>query len=204
MDDPQNGKRIRHRHLHHHALDTPSGSSNPSETTENPQNQRLGTARRCWALPWCLLPWKSATLWLFPYRHTQSIEAIQHLLQKKTNRHPKANGGLRKNFLKLLHRYIRRNRPVVYLDESGFRKSCYRPYAYAQKSRRCYALHDWQGHHQTNAIGALFHGKLFAVGLFDYSIDRRIFDAWVERILIPELPPNSAVVMDNATFHGLD
>ncbi|WP_373755429.1 transposase, partial [Neisseria sp.] len=28
-----------------------------------------------------------------------------------------------------------------------------------------------------------------------------IFDAWVERILIPELPQNSVVVMDNATFH---
>ncbi|WP_226883510.1 IS630 family transposase [Neisseria yangbaofengii] len=126
---------------------------------------------------------------------------MQHQLQKKTNRHPKANRGLRKNFLKLLHRYIRRNRPVVYLDESGFRTSCYRPYAYAPKSRRCYALHDWQGHHQTDAVGALFHGKLFAVGLFDCSIDRRIFDAWVERILIPELPQNSVVVMDNATFH---
>jgi len=37
--------------------------------------------------------------------------------------------------------------------------------------------------------------------LFDYSIDRRILDAWVERILIPELPQNSVVVMSNAMFH---
>ncbi|WP_421522811.1 IS630 transposase-related protein [Neisseria yangbaofengii] len=29
MDDSQSRKRIRHRHLHHHALETPSGSSNP-------------------------------------------------------------------------------------------------------------------------------------------------------------------------------
>ncbi|WP_373753152.1 hypothetical protein, partial [Neisseria weixii] len=36
-------------------------------------------------------------------------------------------------------------------------------------------------------FGALFDGKLFAVGLFDCSIDRRIFDARAERILIPEL-----------------
>ncbi|ATD65628.1 hypothetical protein [Neisseria weixii] len=57
------------------------------------------------------------------------------------------------------------------------------------------------GHHQTNAVGALFHGKLFAVGLFDCSIDRRIFDAWSERVLIPELPQNSVAVMDNAAFH---
>ncbi|ATD64360.1 hypothetical protein CGZ65_01815 [Neisseria weixii] len=33
--------------LHHHALETPSGSPSPSKATENPQNQRPGTARRC-------------------------------------------------------------------------------------------------------------------------------------------------------------
>ena len=33
-----------------------------------------------------------------------------------------------------------------------------------------------------------FHDKLFTVWLFNYSIVRLIFDAWVERILIPELP----------------
>jgi transposase len=28
-----------------------------------------------------------------------------------------------------------------------------------------------------------------------------IFDAWVEQDLIPKLPKNSVVVMDNGTFH---
>ncbi|ATD64160.1 hypothetical protein CGZ65_00355 [Neisseria weixii] len=53
-----------------------------------------------------------------PIRHTQSIKAIRHQLQKKTGRHPKAGRRLRKNFLKLLHRYILRNRPVVCSDGS--------------------------------------------------------------------------------------
>ncbi|WP_415906974.1 transposase [Neisseria weixii] len=140
----------------------------------------------------------------FGCSHTAIHKALKRYgisCKKKTGRHPKAGRRLRKNFLKLLHRYILRNRPVVCSDGSKFGKSCYRPYAYAPKSRRCYALHDWQGHHQTNAVGALFHGKLFAVGLFDCSIDRRIFDAWVERVLIPELPQNSVAVMGNAAFH---
>ncbi|WP_165089498.1 transposase, partial [Neisseria yangbaofengii] len=65
----------------------------------------------------------------------------------------------------------------------------------------CIDTHDWQGRNQTNAIGALYDNQLFAVGLFDCSINSRIFDTWVERLLIPQLPPESVVVMDNAAFH---
>ena len=43
--------------------------------------------------------------------------------------------------------------------------------------------------------------QLFAVGLFDCKINSDVFHFWVEHFLIPELPNNSVVVMDNATFH---
>ena len=60
---------------------------------------------------------------------------------------------------------------------------------------------NWQIKNQTNVIGALHEGILFAVGLFECSIDGDVFQTWVEQILLPELPKNSVVVMDNATFH---
>lgn len=50
-------------------------------------------------------------------------------------------------------------------------------------------------------MGALYGQKLFAVGLFDCSINRTVFDEWARQILIPNLPENSVVVMDNAAFH---
>lgn len=87
------------------------------------------------------------------------------------------------------------------MDESGFRKSWLRPYGYSAKGKRCYGRHDWQGRNQTNAIGALHGGNLFAVGLFDCSITREIFSCWLKKLLIPNLPEKSVVVMDNATFH---
>ena len=52
-----------------------------------------------------------------------------------------------------------------------------------------------------NAIGAVCENRLFAVGLFNHSIDTGTFKAWMEQILIPVLPKNSVVVMDNAAFH---
>ena len=90
---------------------------------------------------------------------------------------------------------------MVYIDESGFRKDWSRRYGYSLRGQRCYAEHDWHGKNQVNAIGAVYENKLFAVGLFEHSINTDIFKAWVEQTLLPELPKNSVVVMDNAAFH---
>ena len=43
--------------------------------------------------------------------------------------------------------------------------------------------------------------KLLTVSLFECNINTAIFNSWVEQDLIPKLPTNSVVVMDNAGFH---
>ncbi|MGG2140964.1 transposase [Symbiopectobacterium sp. RP] len=42
---------------------------------------------------------------------------------------------------------------------------------------------------------------LFTIGLFDININSDVFYSWVTQVLIPVLPKNSVIVMDNATFH---
>ncbi|CAA2930212.1 hypothetical protein ARSQ2_01335 [Arsenophonus endosymbiont of Bemisia tabaci Q2] len=42
---------------------------------------------------------------------------------------------------------------------------------------------------------------LFAIGLFDININSDVFYAWVNQVLIPVLPKNSVIMMDNSTFH---
>ena len=37
--------------------------------------------------------------------------------------------------------------------------------------------------------------------LFDGVCNTKLFNIWFEQILIPELPENSVVILDNATFH---
>jgi transposase len=56
-----------------------------------------------------------------------------------------------------------------------------------------------QGH--TNVIGALLGGILLTVSLFQTTVNAAVFNAWVIQDLLPKLPPNSVVVMDNATSH---
>lgn len=47
-------------------------------------------------------------------------------------------------------------------------------------------------------------GKLFAVGLFDSTVNGDVFEAWTKQTLLPELPQNSVIIMDNAAFHKRD
>lgn len=90
---------------------------------------------------------------------------------------------------------------MVFLDESGFAHDMPRTHGYSLKGHRCYGKHDWGAKGRTNVIGALFAGTLLTVSLFHTTINTAIFNAWVIQDLLPKLPPNCVVVMDNATFH---
>ena len=50
-------------------------------------------------------------------------------------------------------------------------------------------------------MGALFVSCLLTVALFSGAINANTFYAWVAQDLLPQLPPHSIVVMDNAAFH---
>ena len=51
---------------------------------------------------------------------------------------------------------------------------------------------------RTNAIGALL-GK--TVNLFNTTLDTHVFTSWLYQDLLPKLPKESVIVMDNASFH---
>ena len=76
-----------------------------------------------------------------------------------------------------------------------------RTHGYAPIGSRCYGLQDWHARGRTNAIGALIGKALLTVGLFNTNVNADVFTAWLEQDLIPKLPPNAVLVMDNATFH---
>lgn len=80
-----------------------------------------------------------------------------------------------------------------------------RTHGYSKKGYRCFGTHDWGAKGRTNVIGALLGSFLLTVTLFETTINTVIFNQWVLQDLIPKLPPESVVVLDNATFHkGLE
>jgi hypothetical protein len=76
-----------------------------------------------------------------------------------------------------------------------------RLHGYSTKGQRCYGKHDWGAKGRTNVIGALLGGVLLTASLFQASIDTEIFTQWVKQDLIPQLPPHSVIILDNASFH---
>lgn len=108
---------------------------------------------------------------------------------------------LRKTFQERIRTYQEDGKIIVYLDESGFSQDMPRTHGYSQKGKRCFAKRDWHASGRTNAIGAIIDNRLLTVSLFDANIDADIFFAWLKDDLLPKLPPESVIVMDNATFH---
>ena len=76
-----------------------------------------------------------------------------------------------------------------------------RTHGYAPVGKRCFGVKDWHAKGRTNAIGALIGKTLLTVGLFKTNVNADVFTAWLEQDLIPKLPKNAVLVMDNATFH---
>ena len=92
-------------------------------------------------------------------------------------------------------------RTIVYIDECGFAHDMPRTHGYASIGQRCYGTQDWHAKGRSNVIGALIGKRLLTVGQFETNINADIFTAWVKQDLLPKLPPNCVIVMDNATFH---
>ena len=98
-------------------------------------------------------------------------------------------------------KYKAAQKPIVYIDESGFADDMPRTHGYSTKGDRCYGKKDWNAKGRTNVIGAQLGGELVSLGLFNCNIDSEVFHSWVESQLLKQIPEESVVVMDNATFH---
>ena len=72
---------------------------------------------------------------------------------------------------------------------------------YAPIGTRCVGQHNWHARGRIKVIGALLASCLLTVCLFSGTLNANTFYAWLEQELLPQLPPNSVVVMDNAAFH---
>lgn len=89
----------------------------------------------------------------------------------------------------------------MWIDESGFAKDMPRRRGYAPIGQCCYGRFDWHARGRTNVIGALLGFHLIAVGLFECSVNADVFLAWVNQILLPQLPKAAVILLDNAAFH---
>lgn len=90
---------------------------------------------------------------------------------------------------------------LVFLDETGAKTNMTRLFARTRKGRRAvdYAPHGrWN---TTTLVAAITLKRAIAPMVLDGPMDTLAFEAYVEHVLIPGLPKDSIVVMDNLPAH---
>jgi transposase len=93
-------------------------------------------------------------------------------------------------------------RELIYLDECGIGGLLRRLFGYTEVGTRYEAFISGKRSKKTNVIGAWSdEKKLFAAQTYDVNINGEVFKQWVEDHLLEHLGPNSAVILDNASFH---
>ena len=90
---------------------------------------------------------------------------------------------------------------LVYVDESGLNREYRRLYARAKRGVKIHDTKPGKRQKRTNIIAGLCNGKHLAVQPYEHSTTATFFEDWFEFELIPLLPENAIIILDNASFH---
>ena len=109
---------------------------------------------------------------------------------------------MQQEFIDQLENYRNQGKHIAYGDESGFAHDMPRTRGYSLVGTKCYGLKNFGNKGRENVIGAIISGKFITATIFDCNIDNVIFNAWLCEDLLPKLPDNNVLVLDNASFHN--
>lgn len=90
---------------------------------------------------------------------------------------------------------------IAYVDESGIETHLYREYAYALRGEKVTERISGRKFQRTNLVAAMMNDEIIAPMQYNGTIDSPLFEYWFEQWLLPCLPEDSVIVMDNASFH---
>jgi transposase len=93
---------------------------------------------------------------------------------------------------------------IVYFDESGFEEEVVRPHGWAPIGKKVHGEKSGSKRHRTNLIMAQRGKEWLSPMTFDFACNSSVVNAWLEKMLLPELKKPSIIVMDNASFHKKD
>jgi len=124
------------------------------------------------------------------------------LREKKTQTYKEQCPLKRQEYLSALQQETeRRGKKLAYLDETGFTREDFRPYAYAPRGLCVPEKVPSHRYHQTTLIAARLDGCFTAPLLFEGPCDAVVFNTWLAQMFCPLLDETYVVILDNASFH---
>ena len=90
---------------------------------------------------------------------------------------------------------------LVFLDETGAKTNMTRLYGRALNGERCFDHAPDGRWERTTILSAVRVSGETCSMVFDGALDGKMFDAYIEKFLLPTLRPGDLVIMDNLNVH---
>jgi transposase len=90
---------------------------------------------------------------------------------------------------------------IVYIDETGFDSYLSREYGRSKRGTKITGLVSGRKFRRTSLVAAKVRKEIIAPLQYDGTMNGSLFEFWFQHMLLPALPENSVIVMDNASFH---
>ncbi|HGO8949788.1 TPA: IS630 family transposase, partial [Neisseria meningitidis] len=86
----------------------------------------------------------------------------------------------------------------VYLDETGFDRHLFRPYARSLKGQIVKAQISGKRYRRLSLVSAQVGNRLIAPMVYQNTMTGVFFEAWFQQCLLPALTQKSVIILDNA------
>lgn len=90
---------------------------------------------------------------------------------------------------------------IVYVDETGINNYLHREYARSPRGKKVIERIGGKRYKRVNIAAGKIGDKIVAPMIYESSMTSCLFEEWVEKMLLKEVPKRSVIIMDNATFH---
>lgn len=121
--------------------------------------------------------------------------------QKKTTTYKEQDPAKVTHYLTQLAEFSDYQR--VYLDETGFDRYLFRPYARSLKGQIVKAQISGKRYRRLSLVSAQVGNRLIAPMVYQNTMTGVFFEAWFQQCLLPALTQKSVIILDNARFHRM-
>ena len=87
------------------------------------------------------------------------------------------------------------------MDETGIDTCIYREYGWSECGKPVVGTISGRKFKRTSVVAAQMGRSIFSPMQYQGTMDSTLFERWFGEYLLPSLPPNTVIVMDNASFH---
>lgn len=90
---------------------------------------------------------------------------------------------------------------MVYIDETGIDTYLYREHARAPRGKKIIGEVSGRKFARQSIVAAKCGNEILAPFGYTGTCDAKLFNFWLENMLIPNLKPGQIIIMDNASIH---